>query len=212
MEDRRMMVMVVEEGERAFSRVVLRGRRAAREAGCYGLFSPGVGATWTRCALPSAPTSTWFIAALADASVHGEVFENAGREREWVCVCVRVRVCVSLHQCRSVFMYGAWVRVYVLRGCLCTFFLTCTGALYSLPDFNLCLEHVPVWPSRGEMVTILWLITHHAHTQEYVTLYHAQHTHGKNSKLIQKKKSRICGTHIFKCHVISVHKLLCFYL
>lgn len=40
------------------SRVMLRGRRAAREAGCYGLFSPGVGAMWTRCALPSAPAST----------------------------------------------------------------------------------------------------------------------------------------------------------
>ena len=45
-------------GGGVFSRVVLRGRRAAREAGCYGLFSPGVGATWTRCALPSAPAST----------------------------------------------------------------------------------------------------------------------------------------------------------
>lgn len=40
------------------SRVMLKGRRAAREAGCYGLFSPGVGATWTRCALPSAQAST----------------------------------------------------------------------------------------------------------------------------------------------------------
>jgi len=47
-----------DEGTRGvFSRVMLRGRRAAREAGCYGLFSSGVGATWTRCALPSAPAA-----------------------------------------------------------------------------------------------------------------------------------------------------------
>lgn len=46
---------VVGDGARVFSGVVLAGRRAAREAGCYGLFSPGVGTAWTRCALPSAP-------------------------------------------------------------------------------------------------------------------------------------------------------------
>lgn len=34
-----------DEGMGVFSRVMLRGRRAARKAGCYGLFSPGVGPT-----------------------------------------------------------------------------------------------------------------------------------------------------------------------
>lgn len=76
-----------EQGGGVFSRVTLRGRRAAREAGCYGLFSPGVGAMQPRCALPSAPASTWFIAALADTSVHGGVWIQG------VCVCM----CVCLN-------------------------------------------------------------------------------------------------------------------
>lgn len=48
-------VGAIADGARVFSGVELGGRRAAREAGCYGLFSPGVGTAWTRCALPSMP-------------------------------------------------------------------------------------------------------------------------------------------------------------
>lgn len=136
------------EGGGVFSRVMLGGRRAARKAGCYGLFSPGVGVTWTRCALPSAPASMWFIAALADASVHGEVWKY------WECVCVVYseyvldcawpRLCVAFLRicvCACEFMC-AFTCVHVHEHFIGCWFLTCGWRMFKHgPTEDTCLGY-----------------------------------------------------------------------
>lgn len=140
------VVVVMAGGGGVSSKVILRGRRAAREAGCYGLFSPGLGATCTRCALPSAPSSAWFIATLADASVQREVFESAGS------VCVSVGVCARVCVCASVLVYiNLSLRVCTVDICLrhfCICVYLSTWELYELLTSNLWLELVHAWPQQ----------------------------------------------------------------